>query len=126
VRLCHGDAALHLHDVLQDPPEWSAIVVPHTVRAPAARGMRVHRSRTLVESDVTGAGCRLHPDITFARSFVCIARVFLPSRRTSLGWTELPRHTRRVVGHRVDYRTRVWVGRARDTGIRADGEGVCG
>lgn len=49
--LATADTALHLRGVIDDPPRFVTLVVPHERRAPALHDVRIIRSRTLTDDD---------------------------------------------------------------------------
>ncbi|MBD0324606.1 MAG: hypothetical protein ICV72_14670 [Aldersonia sp.] len=51
--LATADTALQLHGVVDSRPPQVTLVIPHEQRAPALRGVRVLRSRTLTDEDAT-------------------------------------------------------------------------
>lgn len=48
-----AETAFYLHGVIDEPPERVVLVIPHERRAPRLRGVRITRSRTLIDEDVT-------------------------------------------------------------------------
>jgi len=77
-----ADTALYLHGVVNDRPKQILLVVHHSRRAPALKGVRIVRSRTLNEQDWSSA--RGLATTTPSRSFLDTAAFHHPARLREL------------------------------------------